>query len=109
MDIIGEKRERDKKDKKSLDAEKNKKPKRKRKTPIKVNLIIFHEEYKNTKILNLFKIEEFNSLVHISPPSSSNTLFERKKIAYAFYKQKKYFIEDILEYDDTKKKYKKNI
>jgi len=66
-------------------------------------IIVYYEEYRERKITELFETSEFSPFIHLAPPSSDLTIFERKKSAVNYFKENKYIIEDILEYDDTNK------
>ena len=61
------------------------------------------EGYQKIKIIDISEISEFNTLISLDPPSPDLTLFEMKKLAENYFKENKYNIEDILEYDDTNK------
>ena len=61
------------------------------------------EEYQKIKIIDISEISEFNTFIPLDPPSPDLTLFEMKKLAENYFKENKYNIEDILEYDDTNK------
>ena len=100
MQFINRKTERKKIEANKSLKEGEKKPKVSKKTK---KMVIHNEGYKDKKILDLSNIPEFNSLDKLEPPFSDLSLFETKKYAEKYFKEGKYNIEDILEYDDTNK------
>ena len=100
MQFINRKTERKKIEANKSLKEGEKKPKVIKKTK---KMVIHNEGYKDKKILDLSNIPEFNSLDKLEPPFSDLSLFETKKYAEKYFKEGKYNIEDILEYDDTNK------
>ena len=100
MQFINRKTERKKIEANKSLKEGEKKPKVSKKTK---KMVIPNEGYKDKKIIDLSNIPEFNSLDKLEPPFSDLSLFETKKYAEKYFKEGKYNIEDILEYDDTNK------
>ena len=100
MKALNKKRSREKQS--QCDEDKNKKSKNEEQKE-KKKITTSYEGYQKLKISKLSEISEFSSFISLSPPSSDITLFEKKKLAEIYFKENKYNVEDILEYDDTNK------
>ena len=98
MNPLNKKRSRE--EQKECHEDKNKKPKNEEQKEMK-KITTSYEGYQKCKITKLSEISEFSSFISLSPPSSDIRLFETKKLADLYFKENKYNIEDILEYDDT--------
>ena len=103
--MLNNKRNREKQNEDNED--KNKRPKNEEQKEVQ-KVIISNEGYRDRKITKLFEISEFSPFIHLDPPSSDLSIFDMKKLAVSYFKENKYNIEDILEYDDTNKDIQKD-
>ena len=99
------KRNREKQDKDNED--KNKRPKKEEQKEVQ-KVLTSYEGYRKRKITELSEISKFSTFIPLAPPSPDLTLFEMKESAVNYFKENKYNIEDILEYDDTNKDIQKH-
>ena len=100
MNLLKKKTKRSGKSEKSEGKEESQQNKESEKNQ---KIITSYEGYQKNKILDLSEISEFSALISLEPPSPDLTLFEMKQLAEKYFKENKYNIEDILEYDDTNK------
>ena len=103
--MLNNKRNREKE--KEDNEDKNKRPKNEEQKEVQ-KVIISNEGYRDRKITKLFEISEFSPFIPLDPPSSDLSIFDMKKSAVSYFKENKYNIEDILEYDDTNKDIQKD-
>ena len=96
------KQKENKKEKKQKENKKEKKQKENKKEEKENNTISF-EGYSKNKILDMADISEFNPLLDPPQINPDLTLFEIKKLAEEYFKQNRYNIEGLLEYDNTNK------